>query len=175
MWVHVATAASGRRDSSASTTSAVRQQHGAPPRIDHPTTSWPCAWASFRGVCCLSGPRGNCLSACGGDNPEHAPMCCWRVGRRCGSASSRLAATKLPHYIIPPTLAVALMVGCFLETWISHPDGYTIRLQRLAWGVVLAVGLAAMVGIPLAARRSWGARNCSGHIGLPLVLGALAG
>ncbi len=54
-----------------------------------------------------------------------------------------IAATKLPNYVLPAYPALALATACFLDRWLTQPNGVSRWWPRLAFGTLLVVGLAA--------------------------------
>jgi 4-amino-4-deoxy-L-arabinose transferase-like glycosyltransferase len=69
-------------------------------------------------------------------------LCCW-ILVYVGFFS--IAATKLPNYVLPAYPALALATACFLDRWLTRPDAVSHWWPRLAFGSLLAIGVAAIV------------------------------
>ena len=86
-----------------------------------------------------------------------------------------LASTKLPSYVLPAYPALALMAAAFVDRWLSEPACVPRWLMHTAWGSLVAVGIALVIGLPLAARQFLPGEERIGLVGLiPLGGGALA-
>jgi 4-amino-4-deoxy-L-arabinose transferase-like glycosyltransferase len=82
-----------------------------------------------------------------------------------------ICSTKLPHYVLPAYPALALMTGCFLETWISQPSRVGPAWMKNAWITTIAVGLCMMVAVAIAARIYLPGEELIGLVGIFLVIG----
>jgi hypothetical protein len=69
-------------------------------------------------------------------------LCCW-ILVHVGFFS--IAATKLPNYVLPAYPALALATACFLDRWLTRPDAVSHWWPRLAFGSLLAIGVAAII------------------------------
>ncbi len=58
-----------------------------------------------------------------------------------------ICSTKLPHYVLPVYPALALLTGCFLETWITEPARVGPGWMKNAWITTIAAGLGIMVAV----------------------------
>jgi 4-amino-4-deoxy-L-arabinose transferase-like glycosyltransferase len=112
---------------------------------------------------------------------------CW-VGVYVGLFS--LASTKLPNYVLPAYPALAIMVGYFLDKWIRNAEQVHRGWLRVALGVPVMIGLAAVVLLPLSGMCELGGQSlldrCHlsdvvqrdiillGLVGLPPLLGGTA-
>jgi 4-amino-4-deoxy-L-arabinose transferase-like glycosyltransferase len=86
-----------------------------------------------------------------------------------------LAGTKLPSYVLPAYPALALMAAAFVDRWLSEPACVPRWLMHTAWGSLVAVGIALVIGLPLAARQFLPGEELIGLVGLiPLGGGMLA-
>lgn len=85
-----------------------------------------------------------------------------------------LAKTKLPSYVTPCYPALAVLVGNLMERWTA--GGLLISERWLRWslGGTIAAGLAAMVGIQLAASHFLPGEAWLSALGLLLVVGGSA-
>jgi 4-amino-4-deoxy-L-arabinose transferase-like glycosyltransferase len=63
------------------------------------------------------------------------------------------ARTKLPSYITPCYPAVALLVGQFVVAWMRDPRTVPLYWIRAAMVCLGLVGVGALIGVPLAAKR----------------------
>lgn len=86
-----------------------------------------------------------------------------------------LATTKFPHYVIPAYPALALVMACFVEQWILRFDIYTTRFRRGAWLTLGASGVGLIIAGPIVSAFVLPGSGHLGLIGVPLVVGAIAG
>jgi 4-amino-4-deoxy-L-arabinose transferase-like glycosyltransferase len=105
-------------------------------------------------------------------HPSHLLLICW-AGIWIGLFS--LASTKLPSYVLPAYPALALMAAAFVDRWLSEPACVPRGLMHTAWGSLVAVGVALIIGLPLAARQFLPGEELIGLVGLiPLGGGLIA-
>jgi 4-amino-4-deoxy-L-arabinose transferase-like glycosyltransferase len=83
-----------------------------------------------------------------------------------------LAATKLPNYILPIYPALALLVGAWLDAWISGECRVPALLLRTAWTILGLAGLGVSIVLPIVAHRLLGEGTILALVGLPLVVGS---
>jgi 4-amino-4-deoxy-L-arabinose transferase-like glycosyltransferase len=107
---------------------------------------------------------------------EHHPaqllLICW-AGVWIGLFS--MASTKLPSYVLPAYPALALMAAAFVDRWLAEPGCVPRWLMHTAWGSLTVVGIALVIGLPLAARKFLPGEELIGLVGLiPLGGGILA-
>jgi len=62
-----------------------------------------------------------------------------------------MAGTKLPNYVLPAYPALALIAAYFYQYWIDNPQGVHRYWHRIALGILAAVGIGGLVGLPAAA------------------------
>jgi 4-amino-4-deoxy-L-arabinose transferase-like glycosyltransferase len=62
-----------------------------------------------------------------------------------------LAGTKLPSYVAPAYPALALFIGCFVDTWLRESGALSRVWARMAWGTVALAGVGMLVGLPIVA------------------------
>lgn len=97
---------------------------------------------------------------------------CW-VGVYVGLFS--LAKTKLPSYVTPCYPALALAAGCFVDRWTEGVLTISRHWFRVALGITSLVGVAFLVGIPIAAERFLPGDGWLGVVGVvPLAAGVIA-
>jgi 4-amino-4-deoxy-L-arabinose transferase-like glycosyltransferase len=82
-----------------------------------------------------------------------------------------ICSTKLPHYLLPVYPALALLTGCFLETWITQPARVGPSWMKNAWITIIAVGLGMMLAVGIAARIYLPGEELIGLVGLILIAG----
>ncbi len=86
-----------------------------------------------------------------------------------------LASTKLPSYILPAFPALALLIGCSVDGWVTNWDTAPRKLLRLGFSILAVLGLVYWLAIPIATSRLFAGESISGWAGLiPLCGGALA-
>jgi 4-amino-4-deoxy-L-arabinose transferase-like glycosyltransferase len=85
------------------------------------------------------------------------------------------ARTKLPSYISPSLPAFALLTACFVQQWPVQSRGAHLAWLRQAFIVLFVVGVALVIGIPIASRRFLPGDGWMGVIGLVPILGSVAG
>lgn len=98
-------------------------------------------------------------------------LCCW-AGTWIVFFS--LAQTKLPSYVLPVYPAVAIILGAFAETYVTESRLLDRNWYRIAMVCLALVGVALLVGLPLAARRILPGETGLGLIGLIPLCGAAA-
>jgi len=98
-------------------------------------------------------------------------LACW-VGVYVGIFT--IAQTKLPSYITPCYPALALLTGCFIYHWTRGTQVSPDLLNKFAIVVFGLVGLAMLVGLPLATARFLPGEEWLGVMGLIPLLGAVA-
>jgi 4-amino-4-deoxy-L-arabinose transferase-like glycosyltransferase len=82
-----------------------------------------------------------------------------------------ICSTKLPHYILPVYPALALLTGCFLETWITEPARVGPSWMKNAWITTIAAGLGMMAAVGIVARIFLPGEEMIGLVGLILIAG----
>jgi uncharacterized membrane protein HdeD (DUF308 family) len=82
-----------------------------------------------------------------------------------------ICSTKLPHYILPVYPALALLTGCFLETWINEPARVGPGWMKNAWITTIAAGLGMMAAVGIVARIFLPGEELIGLVGLILIAG----
>ncbi|MGA2796067.1 MAG: glycosyltransferase family 39 protein [Thermoguttaceae bacterium] len=82
-----------------------------------------------------------------------------------------ICSTKLPHYILPVYPALALLTGCFLETWITEPARVGPGWMKNAWITTIAAGLGMMAAVGIVARIFLPGEELIGLVGLILIAG----
>ncbi len=82
-----------------------------------------------------------------------------------------ICSTKLPHYVLPVYPALALLTGCFLETWITEPARIGPSWMKNAWITTIAVGLGIMAAVGIVARIYLPGEELIGLVGLILIAG----
>jgi 4-amino-4-deoxy-L-arabinose transferase-like glycosyltransferase len=82
-----------------------------------------------------------------------------------------ICSTKLPHYILPVYPALALLTGCFLETWITEPARVGPSWMKNAWITTIAAGLGMMAAVGIVARIFLPGEELIGLVGLILIAG----
>ena len=97
---------------------------------------------------------------------------CW-VGVYIGLFS--LAQTKLPSYITPCYPGLALVAGSYLFHWTRNASRAAPWWTYASMASLLLVGIAVLVGVPLAAGRYLPGAEWIGGFGLILVAGAVLG
>ena len=63
-----------------------------------------------------------------------------------------IAKTKLPNYVLPCYPPLAILIAGFVSRWLSEPAANLRYWGRWAFGSLAAVGLALLVGIPVASQ-----------------------
>jgi len=99
-------------------------------------------------------------------------MACW-AGVYIGIFS--LARTKLPNYITPAYPAVALLTGAFLHSYRRHAAPSPAVLPKVGLAIMTLVGVAMLVGLPLAAHRYLPGDEWLALVGLVPLLGGIVG
>ncbi|HEX7379333.1 MAG TPA: glycosyltransferase family 39 protein [Pirellulales bacterium] len=110
------------------------------------------------------------LRAAGDDRAAYWLLVSWIA---CYLGFFSLAATKLPNYIVPIYPALALLVGGWLNAWLSGVCVVRGFLLRTAWITLSAVGVAASIAMPLVVRHYVGGGTLLAMIGAPLIVGGL--
>ncbi len=82
-----------------------------------------------------------------------------------------ICSTKLPHYLLPVYPALALLTGCFLETWLTQPVRVGPGWIKNAWITTILVGVGIMVAVPFVARIYVPGEELIGLVGMILVIG----
>ena len=82
-----------------------------------------------------------------------------------------ICSSKLPHYMVPITPALALAVGAFLHHWFREPALFGDRLLWLAWGITMLAGVGFMTVIPILAPSFLPGEGLLGMVGLILIAG----
>jgi len=82
-----------------------------------------------------------------------------------------ICSTKLPHYVLPAYPALALLSGCFLETWIFQPARVGPGWMKNAWITTVAAGVGIAVAVGVVARIYLPGDELIGLVGLILVVG----
>jgi 4-amino-4-deoxy-L-arabinose transferase-like glycosyltransferase len=82
-----------------------------------------------------------------------------------------ICSTKLPHYLLPVYPTLAIMTGCFLETWIKEPSRVGPSWMKNAWITTMAVGLGIIVAVGIAAWIYLPGEELVGLVGLILIIG----
>jgi 4-amino-4-deoxy-L-arabinose transferase-like glycosyltransferase len=103
--------------------------------------------------------------------PGYVFAACW-VGVYLGLFS--LAQTKLPSYVTPMYPALALLAGSFIYHWTRGAALVSHVWPRASFAVFGAVGLTALVAIPLAARQFAPGEEFLGVLGLVPLAAAVA-
>ena len=88
-------------------------------------------------------------------------------------AAFSLASTKLPSYVTPIYPALAILCGRFLRAWSDGSPTAARWWPRWSAACLLAVGVAMMVGLPLAARELLPGEEWLGALGAVPLLGGL--
>ena len=83
--------------------------------------------------------------------------------------------TKLPHYVLPAYPAVALMLGCFVESWASQSFEVARNWVRSAWVTLAVVGLGLLIALPIVAQHVVPGESRLALIGLIPFAGGLVG
>jgi 4-amino-4-deoxy-L-arabinose transferase-like glycosyltransferase len=96
-------------------------------------------------------------------------LCCW-AGTWIVFFS--LAQTKLPSYVLPAYPAVAIILGAFAETYVTESKLLDRNWFRSAMVCLALVGVAILVGLPLAAQKLLPTETGLGLIGLIPLCGA---
>ncbi len=107
----------------------------------------------------------------GRERAAYVFLACW-VGVFVGLFS--LATTKLPSYVTPCYPALALLAGCFLDHWTRGTQRVSSIWPRLSLASLALVGVAMIVGLPLAADEFLPGEQWIGAIGLVPLLAAAA-
>jgi 4-amino-4-deoxy-L-arabinose transferase-like glycosyltransferase len=63
-----------------------------------------------------------------------------------------LVQTKLPSYVLPVYPALALATACFLHSWIEQTAEAAAWWMRYAFVLLATVGVALLIGLPIASR-----------------------
>lgn len=105
-------------------------------------------------------------------SPGYIFACCW-VGVYVGLFS--LAQTKLPSYVTPCYPALALLTGCFMHHWTRGDAVASPLWPRLSFASLGLVGLAMMIGLPVASQRYLPGDAWLGAIGVIPLAGAILG
>lgn len=104
--------------------------------------------------------------------PGHTLAMVW-IGVYVGVFSA--VRTKLPSYVTPCYPALALLAGCFVDSWARQSQFTSNRWPRAALAVYSLIGLAMIIAVPLVARRTLPGEEWLAAIGaIPLVGGAAA-
>ena len=61
-----------------------------------------------------------------------------------------IASTKLPSYITPCYPGAALLCGCFVARWLQADSAISFAWTTVGLSVMVAIGLAMLVGVPVA-------------------------
>lgn len=85
-----------------------------------------------------------------------------------------LANTKLPNYVLPAYPAIALLIGAFLDQWLSQPVAVPRAWHRAAFATTTLVGLAALVVLPIAARQYFPSDAWLAVLGVAPLVGGVA-
>lgn len=85
-----------------------------------------------------------------------------------------IVTTKLPHYVVPAYPALALMVGCFLDRYLTNPSEVRSGWIRSAMITLVVVGLGIGIAVPIATRVFVPGEELLGLVGLSLVIGGAA-
>ena len=99
-------------------------------------------------------------------------LLCW-VGVYIGLFS--LAQTKLPSYITPCYPGLALLTAAYVFHWRRQSSRADSRWTYASMGSLVLVGVAILVGIPLAAERYLPGAEWIGWFGMILVAGGVIG
>jgi 4-amino-4-deoxy-L-arabinose transferase-like glycosyltransferase len=83
--------------------------------------------------------------------------------------------TKLPHYVLPAYPAVALMLGCFVESWASRSFEVARNWVRSAWVTLAVVGLGLLIALPIIAKHVLPGESHLALIGLIPLAGGMVG
>lgn len=83
-----------------------------------------------------------------------------------------LAGTKLPSYVLPCYPALAVVTGVLLDEWLRSPALVSRGWFRAALATPGVVGLAVVVGLPIAASYLLPGDGWLGVLGLSLIAGA---
>jgi len=105
-------------------------------------------------------------------SPGYVFACCW-IGVYVGLFS--LAQTKLPSYVTPCYPALALLTGCFIHHWMRGDAVASPLWPRLSFASLGLVGLAMIIGLPLASQRYLPGDEWLGAIGVIPLAGAVLG
>jgi 4-amino-4-deoxy-L-arabinose transferase-like glycosyltransferase len=108
------------------------------------------------------------------ERPEWASslfVACW-AGFYLGFFS--LARTKLPSYVLPAYPALALMTAAFIDRWLSAPREVSRWMLTTGIAGLAVVGLAFLIGFPLAAPYVLPDEGALGLVGLALLVGGIA-
>jgi 4-amino-4-deoxy-L-arabinose transferase-like glycosyltransferase len=123
-------------------------------------------WSVFLGPAAIDAVRQS-----GRDNPwrdGYVLLACW-FGMFFVFWS--ISSTKLPHYVLPAYPALALLTGCFLESWITEPSRVGPSWMKNAWITTIAVGLCIVAGTVVAVRIYLPGEELIALVGLILVAG----
>lgn len=77
-----------------------------------------------------------------------------------------LASTKLPNYVLPAYPALAILLAYFCQYWIDNPMQVHRAWPRIALTILSAVGLAVLIGLPLAGTLQWSGQTLLDRVGL---------
>lgn len=86
-----------------------------------------------------------------------------------------LARTKLPSYIVPAYPALALLAGTAIEHWIARPSRLTAFWRQACWGVLLLLGVCALIGFWQLTRIHLPAERLLSLLAIIPICGGLAG
>jgi 4-amino-4-deoxy-L-arabinose transferase-like glycosyltransferase len=86
-----------------------------------------------------------------------------------------IASTKLPHYIAPAYPALAILFGYFVNHWWNSAEQLSMAWLRAAWGSMVLVGLALIIGLPMVSAAVMPGIGSIGLIGLVPLIGGLCG
>jgi len=95
-------------------------------------------------------------------------LLCW-AGAYVGFFS--LAATKLPSYIVPAYPALALLVGVWMDAWLSGEHEVPAHMLRVAWVTTSLVGIGLAVAMTVVAHKLLGGDWPLTLTGLPWLAG----
>ncbi len=97
---------------------------------------------------------------------------CW-IGVYVGLFS--IARTKLPSYITPCYPAVALLVGCFVASWIDGTSRVAKVWPRAAFVCLGVIGMGITIAVPVAAARYLPGEQWLASLGLIPTVAAVCG
>ena len=97
---------------------------------------------------------------------------CW-IGVYVGLFS--IARTKLPSYITPCYPAVALLVGCFVASWIDGTSRVAKVWPRAAFVCLGVIGMGITIAVPVAAARYLPGEPWLASLGLIPTVAAVCG
>ena len=85
------------------------------------------------------------------------------------------AGTKLPHYVLPAYPAIAILIGAFIATWLTHSVEFSRTWLRVAWLTLVLVGLGILTAMPMIAQTYAPGEESLARIGIIPLLGGVAG